>query len=341
MPGPLMMDIEGLTLSKSEQELLTHPMIGGLILFSRNFQSVEQVKQLCKNIKTVRSDILIAVDQEGGRVQRFKTGLTLLPAMGDIPSIANKHQLKESWLAHELGWLMALEMKYLGVDISFAPVLDINRNNSQVIGNRGFGHDLETVVSLAGDFIDGMAESHMAATGKHFPGHGGVVGDSHLELPVDSRKKELLNEDLTVFSQLAGKLRGIMPAHVLYPKFDKINPAGFSAFWLMQKLRQELQFEGVIFSDDLSMEGAAVFGTYPERALKAQQAGCDMILVCNQPEAVIEIIQSEVLTINEKSEQRIKQFLAISDEQELTALMSSARRHKLQQYLNEDNRGVG
>jgi len=333
MIGPLMIDLQGLGLSEEEQKLIRNPLVGGVILFSRNFESIEQVKDLCQSIKSVDKNILIAVDQEGGRVQRFKKGLTILPAMGEIVDLALQFKLDKNWLAKELGWLMALEIKSLGIDISFAPVLDINRKNSQIIGNRAFDNHSLDIVNLAGHFIEGMAEMDMPATAKHFPGHGGVCEDSHLELPVDPRKEMLLEQDFNVFAQLCGKLQGIMPAHVLYPEFDKVYPAGFSTFWIKQQLRQHLLFNGVVFSDDLTMEGAAQFGTYSQRAMLAQNAGCDMILICNNRDGVKQVIESKQLQVVSQSSVRMSKFINKQHRHSYHQLMQSDRRQKMVDYF--------
>ncbi|MEZ9200387.1 beta-N-acetylhexosaminidase [Shewanella sp. 10N.286.54.B9] len=278
----LMLDVESTVLSDAEREQLSHPMIGGLILFSRNYANRSQLIQLVQSIRAVRADILIAVDQEGGRVQRFRDDFTILPAMGDIlPAAQGDLALARSW-ATELGFLMAIELLAVDIDLSFAPVLDLN-GVSQVIGKRSFSSNRVEVEQLASAFIKGMEQAGMASVGKHFPGHGSVEADSHIAKPVDLRSKEqIFANDMQPFKQLIAKesLQGIMPAHVVYPNVDA-NPAGFSQYWLQEVLRKELGFNGVIFSDDLGMKGAAVAGGYCERAQAAIDAGCNMILVCN------------------------------------------------------------
>jgi len=298
--GPIMLDIQGLTLDAVDKEKLNHPNTGAVILFSRNYQDPEQVTELIKNIRAARNgDILIAVDQEGGRVQRFQQGFTRLPPAArylDAPD-----------LAKPAGWLMAAELLAVGVDFSFAPVLDIDCGVSEIIGNRSFATNPAQATKLASDFRNGMNDAGMAATGKHFPGHGAVALDSHLTLPIDDRDLDAIRaKDLLPFKQLIAEgLEGIMPAHVLYPQIDP-NPAGFSIFWLQTILRKELAFDGVIFSDDLSMEGAASVGDFPTRAKLAQQAGCDMILVCNNPTAAEQVLDSLPVTQNPAREQRLK-----------------------------------
>lgn len=300
--GPIMLDIQGLTLDAVDKEKLNHPNTGAVILFSRNYQDPEQATELINNIRAARNgDILIAVDQEGGRVQRFQQGFTRLPPAAryfDAPD-----------LAKSAGWLMAAELLAVGVDFSFAPVLDIDCGVSEIIGNRSFSNNPTQATKLASDFRNGMNEAGMAATGKHFPGHGAVALDSHLTLPIDDRDLDAIRaKDLLPFKQLIAEgLEGIMPAHVLYPQIDP-NPAGFSTFWLQTILRKELAFDGVIFSDDLSMEGAASVGDFPTRAKLAQQAGCDMILVCNNPTAAEQVLESLPVTKNPVSEQRLNRM---------------------------------
>lgn len=297
--GPIMLDIAGLTLAQDEKEKLNHPNTGAVILFSRNYQDPEQVTELISSIRAARNgDMLIAVDQEGGRVQRFQQGFTRLPPA------ANYAQMPE--LAEPAGWLMAAELLAVGVDFSFAPVLDIDCGVSEIIGNRSFSTDPELATRLSSSFRKGMNKAGMAATGKHFPGHGAVALDSHLTLPVDERDLDSIRaKDLLPFKQLIEEgLEGIMPAHVVYPKIDP-NPAGFSPFWIQQILRKELNFNGTVFSDDLSMEGAASVGDFPERARLAQLAGCDMILVCNNPAAAEQVLDALPITHDPIREQRL------------------------------------
>ncbi|ABZ76175.1 glycoside hydrolase family 3 domain protein [Shewanella halifaxensis HAW-EB4] len=289
----LMLDIESTELSAAESAQLAHPMIGGLILFSRNYVDRVQLVTLIQSIRAVRPDIVIAVDHEGGRVQRFRDGFTVLPAMGDILPAAKGDMAQAKEWATELGYLMAIELLAVDIDLSFAPVLDLN-GVSQVIGTRSFSPDKTEVVELAGAFIDGMEQAGMCAVGKHFPGHGSVEADSHIAKPVDERTKDdIFANDMQPFKALIAKnrLQGIMPAHVIYPKVDS-QPAGFSSFWLQDVLRQQLTFNGVIFSDDLGMKGAAVAGGYTARAQAALDAGCNMILVCNDSEGATEVLNN-------------------------------------------------
>ena len=288
-----MLDLEGETLTKEERALLQHPAVGGVILFSRNFSSVEQLSELCHSIHEVRSPhLLIAVDHEGGRVQRFREGFTHLPPASWYGLQYRQDASKGLRLAQEGGWLMASELRVCGVDFSFAPVLDVEHGVSQVIGDRAFSRDPDEVSRLSHAWMKGCHSAGMAVVGKHFPGHGGVEADSHTALPVDVRRYEDIElEDLRPFEHmiLAG-MEAIMPAHVIYERIDP-NLAGFSAFWLQHVLRQQLQFQGVIFSDDLNMTAADAAGSYAARAEAALQAGCDMVLICNNRPAALEILE--------------------------------------------------
>lgn len=290
--GPVMCDIEGLTLSAAEHDLLQHPYVGGIIIFARNYASPQQVSDLTQQMRALRPDLLIAVDQEGGRVQRFREGFTRLPPMQELGKRYQRGDSGALDLARHCGWVMASEVRACGVDLSFAPVLDVDSNYSSIIGDRAFSDKPEEVVAIAEAFVEGMHSAGMGAVGKHFPGHGAVVADSHLETPFDHRDyAEIEKRDLLPFVQLIQKLDGIMPAHLVYTKVcDK--PAVFSEFWLKNILRNKLGFRGVIFSDDLCMEGAAMIGDYSQRAREALQAGCDMVLVCNNRSASLEIINT-------------------------------------------------
>ena len=283
--GSLMLDLPGLWLEPEDRQLLRQPEVGGMILFARNTESPEQVRELVNSIRAVRPDMLIAIDQEGGRVQRLRRGVVRLPALADI---AQKGGERAPAAARSAGWLMATEMIACGVDISFAPVLDLDHGRSQVIGSRSLGGSPEQVSFLASAYIDGLAQAGMAATGKHFPGHGWAEADSHFALPVDDRSEEQIREwDLKPFALLADQLGGIMPAHVVYSQVDAL-PAGFSRYWLQSVLRQELGFTGVIFSDDLTMAGAHVVGGIAQRIDAAVESGCDMLLICNDRSAAEE-----------------------------------------------------
>lgn len=292
--GPIMVDVAGTSLTEEETAFLQQPAVGAVIYFSRNFESVEQITALTEEIHALRdAPLLIAVDHEGGRVQRFRSGFTHLPAMRLLGGLFDRDAEQGLHAAHEMGWLMAAECRACGIDFSFAPILDLDYGVSSVIGDRAFHRDPSIVISLTNEFMQGMLEAGMQATGKHFPGHGAVVEDSHLTLPVDRRElADIRADDLIPFAQLIERgLAAIMPAHVVYDRIDS-EPAGFSRFWLQDVLRKELTFDGVIFSDDLSMAGAAIAGTYTERAQKAFDAGCDMALVCNQPEAAREVVEA-------------------------------------------------
>lgn len=278
--GALMLDVAGQTLTANEAAQLTDPQVGGVILFGRNVSSPRQVADLTAAIRAVRPELLITVDQEGGRVQRLKQGFTLLPAMGRLGQLYAKQPEHAQQLAELSGWLMATEVLAVGIDLSFAPVLDLDRV-SQVIGDRGFHADPAVVTLLAKAFIQGMRRAGMAATGKHFPGHGSTEVDSHIGAALDDRTlAEIEATDIVPFAALLPELSAVMPAHVIYTQVDP-NPAGFSTYWIQTQLRKKLGFQGVIFSDDLSMQAACVAGDCGARALAALQAGCDMVLVCN------------------------------------------------------------
>ena len=284
MIGALMLDIAGTELTQEDIELLQAPQVGGVILFTRNIKSPAQVRALTDHMRQVRPEILIAVDQEGGRVQRLKTGFTLLPAMGHFGELYLTEPEKAIQLAEQCGWLMAVEVLAVGIDFSFAPVLDIN-DISDVIGDRAFAKNVQDIVPLAQAFMAGMQRAGMATTGKHFPGHGSVKADSHVAAAIDSRSyDEIYAQDMQSFIQLKTQLDALMPAHVIYENVDP-NPAGFSPFWIQKILRQELKFDGVLFSDDLSMQAACVAGNADARIRAALDAGCDMGLVCNNRES--------------------------------------------------------
>jgi beta-N-acetylhexosaminidase len=290
--GPLMLDVSGFELTHEEIDILDHPLVGGLILFSRNYHDQKQLSDLVRHIRAVtRNDILIATDHEGGRVQRFREGFSKIPAMGSIALRSNENNQDSSYLCEQFGWLMAAELLAFDIDISFAPVLDIH-GVSEVIGDRSFHQQPEKIVQLASDFIKGMHRAGMSATGKHFPGHGNVLEDSHVAMPVDKRsREEIFALDMSIFKSIhqQGLLDAVMPAHVIYPDVDDL-PAGFSQQWIKQILRQDLDFNGVVFSDDLSMQGAVQMGNIVERAELAIEAGCDMVLVCNDPNGAVKVI---------------------------------------------------
>ena len=301
--APLILDVAGTTLSAHDRRRLVHPLTGGVILFARNWENRAQLLQLTSSIKAVRDDLLICVDHEGGRVQRFRTdGFTHLPPMrtlgqlwmqADAQGCAGQHALQATDAATAAGYVLASELRACGVDFSFTPVLDLDwsadtqgASRSSVIGDRAFHSDARVVTLLAKSFMHGLLQAGMANCGKHFPGHGFVAADSHTEVPVDTRPLgEILKADAAPYPWLRSTLASVMPAHVIYPEVDS-RPAGFSRTWLQTLLRGQLGFDGAIFSDDLSMEGARCLDgravSYTQAAVAALQAGCDLVLLCNQ-----------------------------------------------------------
>ncbi|MGY2462612.1 beta-N-acetylhexosaminidase [Vreelandella sulfidaeris] len=332
--GPVMLDLEGPKLTAAEKRLLLEPTVGGVILFARNVENGYQVRQLCSDIRRVRADLLLAVDQEGGRVQRIKEGLTRLPAMARIGERYRDNPEDGLALAKDAGWLLGMEMAACGLDLSFAPVLDVESGVSSVIGDRSFSSDPQHVAQLGSAFIQGLHDAGMAAVGKHFPGHGGVAADSHIALPVDDRPLEdIKRHDLIPFAQLATQLEGVMPAHVIYSAFDK-RPAGFSPSWLGM-LRESLGFKGCVFSDDLSMAGAHEAGDPKARAQAALAAGCDMLLVCNDRAAALEVMLA-CQGIETKRPAKLRYSRARPDLDALSALGRWRRAHaKLEALANQ------
>ena len=290
--GPVMLDVAGTALTEDDRKRLAHPLVGGVILFARNYESPAQLIELTRDIHAVRQPpLLIAVDHEGGRVQRFRDGFTVLPAMRELGVAWDVDAKRARMLAEAVGYVLAAELRAHGVDLSFTPVLDVDHGNSSIIGDRAFHSDPQAIGDLAAGLMRGLRHGGMSAVGKHFPGHGHVTADSHHEMPVDERPLEALEaSDLKPFRRLIENgLGGIMPAHVIYPAVDQ-HPAGFSAIWLKKILRRQLGFNGMIFSDDLSMEGASTAGDVVERAHAATRAGCDMVLVCNDPKSADQLL---------------------------------------------------
>lgn len=302
-------DIAGFSLDSEDREILLHPSISGVILFSRNFESIQQLKDLTNQIKQLSAHLIITVDQEGGRVQRFREGFTELPSMHYW---SEQYQLNPQKMREDLKktiQIMISELRAVGVYASLVPVLDINYNNNEVIGHRSFG-DKKLVSTVGEIYIDVLHECNMPAIGKHFPGHGFVTTDSHFDLPIDDRDfKTIAENDLKPFEYLINpnKLEAIMPAHVVYPKCDSM-PAGFSRFWLQTVLRKQLKFDGLIVCDDLTMQGAAQFGSYADRAHLALEAGCDIALVCNNRAGAIEILDKVKSPINPELDRRLQNY---------------------------------
>ncbi len=295
-----MMDVSGLALTIQEKQQLIKPSIGGVILFGRNFESIEQVTLLIKDIRQVNKNLLIAVDHEGGRVQRFQTGFTHLPAMAKLGVLYDKNPNIAIDKTFSCGFVLAYELLTIGVDFSFAPVLDVNYDTSKVIGDRAFHSNSDVIVKLANSLINGMHKAGMKCVGKHFPGHGFVTADSHLDLPIDDRPMSDLLQDMEPFQGLINHgLDALMPAHVVYTQVDD-KPAGFSSKWIKDILQNQLKFKGVIFSDDLSMQGAHFIKDITDRVKTSLNSGCDMVLVCNHPELVTQIIDKDWGVVSEK-----------------------------------------
>ena len=287
-PGPLMIDVGGTALSPEDRQRLSHRLVGGVILFARNYQSPDQLAGLCAEIHALREPpLLIAVDHEGGRVQRFREGFTRLPAMRLLGQWWDRDSDAALRAARAIGFVLAAELRACGVNLSFTPVLDLDYGHSAVIGDRALHRHAHAVSALANALGAGLRHAGMASCGKHFPGHGHVAADSHVAIPVDRRSLAEMDEDLEPYRQVA--LDAVMPAHVIYAQMDR-QAAGFSRYWL-GLLRRQLGFEGVIFSDDLSMQAASVAGDIVARAQAAWTAGCDMLLVCNAPDAVDALLQ--------------------------------------------------
>jgi len=329
-PGPVMVDVAGTELTAHERNRLRHPLVGGVILFTRNFRDREQLVHLCAEIHAERDEpLLIAVDHEGGRVQRFRTdGFTPIPAMGAFGSAWMDDPLRAMRMATESGYVLGAELRACGVDLSFTPVLDLDYGVSKVIGNRAFHRDARVVTMLARALIQGLMLAGMAACGKHFPGHGFVGADSHHEIPVDPRSfDEIMLEDAAPYDWLGDMiLPAVMPAHVIYPQVDA-HPAGFSRHWIQTVLRERLAYAGAVFSDDLTMEGATVAGDILARSQAALNAGCDIVLVCNRPDLADELLDRLVFHPSAESIERIRRLMPRHVSMSWESLQASERYH--------------
>jgi beta-N-acetylhexosaminidase len=304
--GPLMIDIAGTVLTDLDRERLCHPLVGGIILFSRNFVSVEQLQVLTAEIHALRQPpLLIAVDHEGGRVQRFREGFTRLPPMATLGRLWDENPEAAGLAAQQVGYVLAAELRARGVDYSFTPVLDLDYGPSRVIGDRAFHRRPDVVIALAKALAVGLHQAGMGSCGKHFPGHGYVIPDSHVELPVDDRQLNAMQEDIQPYRELP--LDAVMAAHVIYESVD-CNTAVFSNKWISY-LRNDIKFNGVVFTDDLSMAGAGVVGGMLNRVDTAYRAGCDMLLVCNAPESVAEVLDNWQPEIDPARSQRVEALL--------------------------------
>ncbi|MBU3670693.1 MAG: beta-N-acetylhexosaminidase [Polynucleobacter sp.] len=336
-PGPITLDVVGQSLNADDRRRILHPLTGGVILFGRSFANRKQLTKLTADIKKLRPDILISIDHEGGRVQRCKTdGFTHLPAMRKLGELWGvKHQSRHSAESAALamaaatacGYVLATELRACGVDFSFTPVLDLDFGRSGVIGDRSFSRDPQIVFALAKSVNEGLRLGGMANCGKHFPGHGWAEADSHIAIPVDERSlAQILNDDAKPYEWLDLSLSAVMPAHVIYPQVDK-NPAGFSKVWLHSILRQELGFEGVIFSDDLSMEGASVAGSVVKGAEMALEAGCDAVLICNRPDLADQLLSKLKVSKQKQAESatRLNRLMPASPAMSWEALQKDAQ----------------
>lgn len=338
--GPVMLDVLGTELTPEDEARLMHPLVGGVILFKRNFESAAQLARLTAAIHALRpSPLLIAVDHEGGRVQRFRDeGFTKIPAMRELGKIWDHHPQRARHLAQQTGYVLAAELRGCGVDFSFTPVLDVDHGQSSVIGDRAFHSEPQAIAELAHSLLLGLKQGGMHTVGKHFPGHGFVAADSHLAIPVDEREfVDIELCDLIPFRQMIDfGLTAVMPAHVIYPKVDS-RPAGFSPVWLKEVLRGRLGFDGCIFSDDLSMEGATVAGGIVQRASAALNAGCDMVLVCNKPESADELLRGLHWETPLTSRARIMQMRGAAH------AVPMARLHEQPQFLKalQEVAGIG
>lgn len=328
--GPLMIDIAGTELTGIDRQRLCHPLVGGIILFSRNYVSPEQLAVLTREIHALRTPaLLIAVDHEGGRVQRFRDGFTRLPPMAALGRLWDEQPEAALIAAHQVGWVLAAELRARGVDYSFTPVLDLDYGPSRVIGDRAFHRQPAVVVALANALSAGLGEGGMASCGKHFPGHGYVIPDSHIELPVDSRSLDAIQEDLIPYREL--RLNAVMAAHVIYECMD-CNTAVFSNKWL-DYLRNNIKFDGVVFTDDLSMAGAGVVGGMLSRVDTAYRAGCDMLLVCNSPDSVDEVLANWQPVIDPVRGKRVETLLPTQPAKDWQTLQADPQYRTAQQTI--------
>lgn len=331
--GPLMVDVAAKTLTPDDREVLRHPLVGSVILFTRNYENPQQLAELVADIRGVRSPpLLVAVDHEGGRVQRFRAGFSLLPPMRRVGQEYDLDPIQGVAMARALNWLMAAELRAVGIDYSFAPCVDLDYGVSEVIGDRSFHRDPEVVAKLALAAVSGMREAGMSATAKHFPGHGAVVADSHLALPVDRRELADLTEDVLPYRRLiANELTAVMMAHVLFPAVDSV-PASFSRRWVTDYLRGELEFRGVVFADDLTMEGASVLGGIVERAEAALAAGCDVLPVCNRRDQVMRLLDGLRHVPGPASQARVR-LMRGREAPAREALLATAQHRQCREWL--------
>jgi beta-N-acetylhexosaminidase len=325
--GPLMISIRGLELDQDERTWLASPVVGGVILFSRNFESLEQLERLVVSIRGLRSpELLIAVDQEGGRVQRFKAPFQALPPMRQIGHLYDSDPDAAERVADALAWIMASELRACGIDLSFAPIVDVDLGLAQVIGDRALHRSPEIVAKLSATFMAGARRAGMHATAKHFPTHAGARADSHLALAVDKRSYDELLDELAPYRALVARgLRAVMVAHVIFPALDPL-PAGFSKWWIETQLRSELGFAGAVISDDISMAGAAGAGDYQARMQAALDAGCDLVLLCNEPDEVPKVLQSFATYSNPASQHRLMRLRGETAQGRLELMQSQSWR---------------
>ncbi|WP_267256745.1 beta-N-acetylhexosaminidase [Coxiella endosymbiont of Ornithodoros maritimus] len=305
--GFAIIDLEDAALSPQERELLQHPQVAGVILFTRNYENPSQLRSLIQSIKKIRP-LFVAVDQEGGRVQRFHQGFTDLPSMRYFGERYRRDPVQTRKQLKNMLKTAIHELKEVGMDVNMTPILDVDQGKNEIIDERSFSGDPRVVEALGSIVIDTLHAHQMPAVAKHFPGHGGVTADSHQALPIDERDPEaILQCDWLPFSGLSSRLDAIMPAHIIYPAFDE-KPATFSRYWLQDMLRKRINFQRVIISDDLTMQGAAVIGDYPTRAAQALEAGCDLLTICNSREGVIAILDNLLHYRNSESQQRLQRF---------------------------------